>query len=191
QEREWLEEFGWPLQPDALLVVFCRNDVSPSQRQKSDVHRSSAGRLGQWLTERSLLAFKLERGLARLRAAALGREGQKSLVVAAAAELEGLPFVEQAYRQLAASARERGVPVTLLIVPTLDLLTGKEADDLSPRLTALGDELGWRVIDLEPALLPADPAWFLPDDPVHPSAAGYARLADWLAPRIQADLAAR
>jgi lysophospholipase L1-like esterase len=182
QEQEWLEAFGWRLEPDALLVTFCRNDVYPSRRQVSDAHRS-AGKAGQWLSEHSLIFFKLERLAARVRAGWGGSSGQQ-MVVDQTAPLTGFPFVEQAYRRLAASAQARGVPVSLALMPTFETLTGAKPDGLTAQLTALGVELGWRVIDLTPALLPAEAALFLPHDPIHPSAAGYTRIAAYLASRL-------
>lgn len=187
QEQEWLEEFGWPLAPDALVVVFCRNDLTPSRRRAGDFHRSLAGGVGDWLASHSLLYFKLERLALRLQAYWSSQEAVRQLVVDDAAPVTGWPFVEQAYRRLAASAQARNVPVTLAICPTLDILTGKQQDDLSERLTALGRELRWSVIDLAPALSPPPTELtrlFLPNDPIHPSAAGYARLADALAAHL-------
>lgn len=187
QEQEWLEAFGWPLAPDALVVVFCRNDLTPSRRHISGVHRSVAGQAGDWLAAHSLLYFKLERLALRLQARWSSQGAVRQLVVDEDARVTGLPFVEQAYQRLAASARARAVPVTLAICPTLDVLTGQQPDDLSARLAALGRDLGWSVIDLAPALSgpPAElTCLFLPNDPIHPSAAGYARLAAALAAHL-------
>lgn len=184
QEQEWLEAFGWRLEPDALIVTFCRNDVCPSRRQVSDAHRSAAGKAGEWLSEHSLIFFKLERLAVRARAGWAGSSGQQQMVVDSYAPLTGFPYVEQAYRRLAASARAHGVPVSLAIVPTLETLSGSKSDDLTAQLTVLGQELGWRVIDLAPAMMPVEASLFLPNDPVHPSAAGYARIADYLARRV-------
>jgi lysophospholipase L1-like esterase len=132
------------------------------------------------------LYFKLERLALRLRAH-WSQGAVRQLVVDDAAPVTGWPFVEQAYRRLAASARLRNVPVTLAICPTLDTLTGQQQDDLVERLTALGRDLGWTVIDLAPALSGSArelTCLFLPNDPIHPSAAGYARLAAALAAHL-------
>jgi lysophospholipase L1-like esterase len=178
QEADWLEEFGWRLEPDVVTVAFCRNDLDPSDREHS-VKRHATGAAVRWLTEHSATAFYLER-LTWFGRAALNRSG---------APAGPAPFavVEEPYRRIAAGARERGVPVVLIVFPTLDLLQGKAHDDLSGRLRRLGDELGWRVIDLGDAL-DADPALFLPGDPVHPSAEGYRRVGVYLARQLEGDL---
>ena len=74
-------------------------------------------------------------------------------------------------------ARGRGVPVVLIVYPTLDLLEGRVNDDLGARLAALGSELGWQVIDVTMALKDGPADLFVPDDPVHLNAAGYERAA--------------
>ncbi len=184
QEAEWLEEFGWPLQPDALFVAFCRNDTCASPRKASPVN----SKVSQWLSEHSLLYFKLERIYGRARAAWNGPAGEITSLVDPKASMEGWPMVEQAYRQIAASAKAKGVPVAILIWPTMDYLSGKQPDDLTSKLNGLAAELGWQVIDLEPAFKPCDAKMFLAGDPVHPSAYGFAKATEHIMhelPRIQ------
>jgi hypothetical protein len=176
-----LDEFGWALRPDALSVAFCRNDLGPSPRRGGALAGSSGAATGTWLTEHSIFAFKLHRGFGRVQACLARHTDAPAPVVDAAAPVAGWPFVESAYRRLAASAGTHGVPVTLIVFPTFGLLQETESDDLSERLTALGRELGWGVIDLDAAFRPVTPGLFLPDDPVHPSAAGYERAAAHLA----------
>jgi lysophospholipase L1-like esterase len=67
--------------------------------------------------------------------------------------------------------------VILIVYPTLEQLSGKAPADSVPRLEAIADELGWPLVDLTPAFARQPAALFLPGDPVHPSAEGYARAA--------------
>src|SRR5262249_16244687 len=62
QEADWLQLFGWRLEPDALAICFCRNDVCPSRRHEH-LGRESLGEVNRWLIERSLVAFQIQRGL--------------------------------------------------------------------------------------------------------------------------------
>jgi lysophospholipase L1-like esterase len=174
QEADWLEFFGWKLDPDLLAVAFCRNDVCPSNRGNQGRDRPM-GRLACWLADHSLLAYKIQRG-------AWYTEGKLGLATATMQipaqgvpnpPLSGWPLVEGAYRQIARSAVKRRVRVVLLVYPTLDLLQRRSSDDLSERLQDLGKQLSWQVIDLAPAFATDPASLFLPGDAVHPSAAGY------------------
>jgi lysophospholipase L1-like esterase len=89
----------------------------------------------------------------------------------------GWQLVEDSYRKIAQQANARNIPVILVIYPTLDTLETPDGDDLTRRLEALALELGWAAIDVAPAFAPDGKSLFLPDDPVHPNAAGYARAA--------------
>lgn len=180
QEADWLETFGWELQPDALAVAFCRNDTSVSIRDRGPV----GTRLGQWLTEHSIVCFRVERLYARCRAAWKGSSVEGTPLVQKQDLIYGWPLVDKAYRQIAASAKARGVPVVLFIWPTLDFLEERETEDLASKLNQLAVELGWQVIDLEPAFRPTEARMFLDGDPIHPSAYGYARAAERLAQEL-------
>lgn len=178
QEADWLEIFGWRLEPDALVVAFCRNDLGRSDRATPQACEPTGARL-RWLTEHSILACNLQRAVWYAQA----RFGGARPAAAANDEAQGSGWtlVEQSYRRIAASARARGVPVVLVIFPTLDLLEGRAPDDLTARLTALATELGWTAIDVS-AAFESDPAGlFVPDDPIHPNADGYQRAADGIA----------
>jgi lysophospholipase L1-like esterase len=172
QEADWLDLFGWQLEPDVVAVAFCRNDVSASDRQNS-VKRMPVGNIVPWLTEHSIVCFYLERISWILRAKLSSRFGRGTLVPP--------EYIDQSYRQIARAAREHGVPVILFDFPTADLLEGRAHDDLSARLRALGTELGWPVVDLSDAFRPDADRLFLPGDPVHPNAEGYQRTATYLA----------
>lgn len=186
QEADWLEHFGWRLQPDALAVAFCRNDVCTSTRSPQ-LAREPVGAGLRWLTEHSILAYRLQQAVWHLQA----RTDPSAVNMASAASetpevaVGGWPQVEQSYRRIAAAARARGLPVVLIIFPTLDLLEGREHDDLSERLTQLGHELGWTVIDLAEAFQDGPANLFAPNDPVHPNAEGYHRAAAHIARALE------
>jgi lysophospholipase L1-like esterase len=167
QEADWLEEFGWPLEPDAIAVGFCVNDGDPSDRQGFSDKQRIANRFNRWLTEHSALAYKLQR--VGLGSVTLAEEGKSSTAVT------GWPFIEASYRRLA--ARARGVPVVLLIYPSLPLLCGIADEDYTSRLKELARELGWGVIDLAPAFAGDPVHLFIVGDPIHPNASGYQRAA--------------
>jgi lysophospholipase L1-like esterase len=167
QEADWLELFGWQLEPDVVAVAFCRNDVFPSDRSNGRLRTATSAPVS-WLTEHSVVAFYLERGVWYGQARLSSRLGRQD----ASPSFEA---VEEPYRRLAARARARQVPVVLIVFPTLDLIEGRETDDYSERLQSLGKELGWGVIDLDEAFRDDAAILFLPGDPVHPSAAGYRR----------------
>jgi lysophospholipase L1-like esterase len=183
QEADWLERYGWQLEPDALAIGFCRNDLNPSNRAAPHA-REPVGTGLRWLTEHSIVAANLQKavwyGQARL--------GLAAPVLTAPADerqLTGWPLVEDSYRRIARSASARQVSVVLVVFPTLDLLEGRQTDDLTERLTALGTELGWTVIDVSGAFAHDPVPLFAPRDPVHPSAAGYDRAAAWIDNALQ------
>lgn len=184
QEADWLELFGWQLQPDFLAVCFCRNDVGPSDRSQ-DRGSEATGTLSRWLTEHSILAYNYQRALWYLQAR-LGLASPTQVPAQADAQpreqlLVGWPFVEQSYRCIAQRARERNIPVLLVVYPTLDQLEGRTTDDLSERLQKLCLQLGWHVIDLETVFAAEPASLFLKGDTLHPNAAGYQRAAEFLA----------
>jgi lysophospholipase L1-like esterase len=178
QEADWLERFGWQLEPDALAIGFCRNDLHPSNRAAPQ-SREPVGAGLRWLTEHSIVAANLQKavwyGQARLGLATPTANASPD-----DRHPSGWPLVEQSYRRIAQSAEARGVPVVLVVFPTLDLLEGRDADDLTTRLTALGTELGWTVIDVSGAFAHNPAELFAPRDPIHPNAAGYDRAAAWI-----------
>jgi lysophospholipase L1-like esterase len=195
QEADWLEEFGWRLEPDVVGVAFCRNDVLPSLRHRASVvgekHQAPQppGALGRWLTEHSIVATRIQHGLWY----SGGRLGLATAAVeplagggAAEGQVTGWPFVDQAYRRIGLRAREENRPVVLFIFPCLDGLEGRHPDDLSERLQTLGEELHWTVIDLAPAFNPGAASLFFEADPIHPNAEGYRRAADYAAQELNA-----
>jgi lysophospholipase L1-like esterase len=185
QEADWLELFGWQLEPDALAIGFCRNDLCPSDRAAPRA-RESMGASLRWLTEHSILACRLQKAVWYVQARLGGATPTLSASAATQhAELSGWPLVEQSYRRIARAAQARGLPVVLVIFPTVDLLEGRQPDDLSARLSALGAELGWTVIDVSGAFATNPVELFAPKDPVHPNAEGYQRAAAWIATALK------
>ena len=180
QEVDWLEQFGWKLEPDVLAVGFCRNDVELSNRASSLGHQRLGSAL-RWVTEHSIAANKLERGLWSLQwrlglLSATLPDGQEK-----AATLSGWPLVEQSYRRLDRLARARHVPVILVIFPKLPLIDGRPFDDYSERLQLLGRELGWSVIDVVDVFGPDGSGLFCPNDAIHLSESGHRRAAEYIA----------
>jgi lysophospholipase L1-like esterase len=190
QEADWLELFGWNLQPDALAIGFCRNDIFPSDRSPMRSGRSRGGSavqsaaaelthgaLADWLTEHFIVAHKLQRWLWHIQAHLARMRGKMPSAASASGAPSGWPAVEEPYRRIADSARRQHVPVTVIVFPTLDTLEGRTTDDLSERLWSLGKELGWNVVDLNDAFRADAPNLFCPRDPIHPNAAGCERVA--------------
>lgn len=189
QEADWLELFGWGMQPDMIAVALCRNDVNPSDRTNR-FHEPRIACALRWLTDHSLLAFKFQRLAWRLQA----WHGVNPSLPRAPADDHGAPTIEDrpsgwpliegSYRKMARSAAARGVPVVLIIFPSRDVLEGNTRDDLSARLHELGGELGWPIIDLAPAFRQHAASLFFVDDPIHPNPAGYQRAAASLAEQL-------
>ena len=186
QEVDWLERIGWSLEPDILAIEFCRNDVSPSDRSTRSQGKAGelpSGVLGRWLTDHSILAYKLQRGMWHLQLE-VGKVLGVQPTVTADAGPDGTPagwtFVENNYRRLAQTAREHHVPVMVIVFPTLDVAAGRYQDGLSQHLQTLGQELGWPVIDLEETFRSDPSSLFLEGDHIHPNPAGYERTAERL-----------
>jgi lysophospholipase L1-like esterase len=175
QEVDWLEVFGWDLEPDAIAIGFCRNDVQLSNRNSSLAHQRLGNGL-RWVSEHSLLAHCVEHAVWFC----AGRIGFISGTVQKS-EAGGWPLVENSYRRLASLARARRLPVILVIFPKLPFINGKTADDYAPHLHSLGNELGWTVIDLDPAFAADAERLFLPGDAIHLNPDGYCKAAHAIA----------
>ena len=179
QEADWLALFGWPLEPDVIAVAFCSNDVNPSRRTSEGLLRSLGG-VNQWLADHSLAVHELRRCLWTIEARYAKKAAGSATPLGAETQpaLTGWPFVEESYRRIAAAAKERGVPVVLFVFPSLDEANGFQADCSVNHLEPIAKELGWPMVDLGSAFQGAPVATlFLPNDPIHPSADGYARAA--------------
>ncbi len=179
QEADWLELFGWPLEPDVLAVAFCANDINPSKRTAEGLLRSLDG-VNQWLADHSLALHELRRCLWTMQAKYAKTSNEDAAPQNADDDTlsGGWPFVENAYRQIAASAQKRAMPVMLFVFPTLDEARTLQTDPCIDHLRPIAQELGWQLIDLTPAFQDSSAEkLFLPNDPIHPSAAGYARAA--------------
>src|SRR5262249_491765 len=173
----WLELFGLRLQPDAIAIGFCVNDLLPTDRSEWRRHYA-ANRAVQWLNEHSIAFYSLQRSLYRL-AVRVPRYLSKRKPEPSFDEVteQGWPEVEAAYRRIAAHARARNLPVFLIIFPSRVDAEREVSQNLRCRLKHFAAEHGWAAIDLLDVFA-ADPnALFLPKDLLHPSALGHQRAA--------------
>ena len=181
QEADWLECIGLDLEPDALAIGFCWNDIFPSDRSEWAT-KYAANRTTQWLNERSVVFYSLQRGLQRLLARAprfLGHAPPgptRDEVIG-----QNWLLIEQSYRRIARHARERHLPVVLILFPTRFDAEGLATDDLRERLQKFSRAEGWEVIDLLSVFRTDPNALYLPDDQLHPTAQGHRKAAEFIA----------
>jgi lysophospholipase L1-like esterase len=181
QEADWLELFGLRLQPDAIAIGFCINDLLPTDRSEWRRHYA-ANRVVQWLNEHSITFYSLQRTLYRL-AVRVPRYLSKRKPEPSIDEVtdQGWPEVENAYRRIAARARERNLPVFLIIFPNRVDAEKEVSHNLRRRLKDFAAEHGWAVIDLLDVFAVDPTAMFLPKDLLHPSALGHQRSGEAIA----------
>jgi lysophospholipase L1-like esterase len=176
QEVDWLETYGWPLQPDVLAIAFCRNDTAPSDRGPCLAHRPMGAAL-RFVAEHSIVAHQLQHRMWRMQLrAGMASATRKPADDPDSEVLSGWPLVALSYRRLAKLAQVRHLPVVLVIFPARDQMDGSNPDDFSEQLHALAQELNWTVIDLQDAFAEDTASLFVGTDPIHPNAEGY-RLA--------------
>jgi lysophospholipase L1-like esterase len=181
QEADWLELFGLDLQPDALAIGFCYNDIIPADRSEWAA-KYAANRATQWLNEHSIAFFSFQRSVQRL-GARLPLFLKKPPPGPSPDEVIARNWsnIEEAYRRIARHARERGLPVILIIFPTRDHAEGKRHDDLAQRLQAFAREEGWLVVDLLETFRADPEGRYLPEDCLHPSPLGHRCAAEVIA----------
>jgi lysophospholipase L1-like esterase len=169
---DWLDDYGWPLEPDGLVVELCRFGVNRPAGAAAD---ADAG-----LGEYSLAAFRFQRAARSLRLG-LGWESRPPATTAGTLPPADERAAAAAYRRIAEQARARGVPAALVMFP---YRSAPPDDPACRRAASWASELGWRVIDLAPAFAGNPAGMYLPDDPVHPNAAGHDRAAAATAPAL-------
>jgi lysophospholipase L1-like esterase len=184
QEADWLEDLGLALQPDAIAIGFCCNDVLPSDRSEWTT-KYGAHRFIQWCNENSIAYYGLQRGLQRL-AVRLQRYLHPRPTDSRFEDVveRNWPFVEEAYQRIACRARERHVPVYLIMFPGRADVRGLVKHSLRRRLQAFCDEAQWRMIDLFDVFLDDPERLYLPQDDLHPSVLGHRRAAERIAEEL-------
>lgn len=178
QEADWLERIGLGLEPDALAIGFCWNDVFPSDRSEWST-RYGANGATEWLNGHSLTFYQFQRGIQRLQARVPSYIGKQAPGPTCAERVEaGWPAIEHAYTRIAARARQHELPVFLILFPTRFDAEGLIDDGLRARLNTFAAQEGWSVIDLR-EVFAADPdALYLPSDNLHPTVLGHQRSAE-------------
>jgi lysophospholipase L1-like esterase len=181
QEADWLEVFGLALQPDAIAIGFCCNDILPSDRAEWTT-KYGANQASQWWNEHSIAYYGLQRGLQRL-AARVQRYFHPRPTDSCFEDMveHNWPFVEMAYRQIACRARERHVPVYVIVFPAKEDVQGFFQHSMRRRLQAFCDEAQWQMIDLFEVFRAEPERLYLPDDGIHPSVLGHRRAAEHIA----------
>lgn len=198
QEQAWLEREGWRYAPDLVVVGFVLNDLTEplslvrygGQGEGWQLARNARSALDRWLSA-SALATALREGFATLR---FGRDVRRGAQVAETRDVMRLvaepdaALWERSWRiteselgHIFAAARERDVPVTLVVLPYAFQLEAPEATaGPQRRIVAFARSAGVPVLDLLPVLRAhAAERPFL--DASHLSAAGHAAAADALA----------
>lgn len=194
QQRAWLLREGWRYAPDLLLVGFVLNDLTEplslvrygGQGEGWQLARTARGALDRWLSASALVTV-LRDGFALLRFGRDVRRGAEALETLDVRRLVAepdAPLFERSWRigeselaRIFAAARERGVPVALVIFPYAFQLEAPQATaGPQRRLAAFAAAEGVPVLDLLPLLASAGgPPLFL--DGSHLSAAGHAAVA--------------
>lgn len=198
QELAWLEAEGLGYAPDAIVVGFVLNDVTEKlaltryggRGEGWQLERTARGIVDRWLSGSGLLSV-LRDGFARLRfgpdvvggAAAVETEDVRRLV-----EDARRPEFERAWsittnnlQRLFAVARREGIPALLVVFPyALQLEDPAGTSGPQQRLARFASESAIAQLDLLDDL--AGDGLFL--DASHLSAAGHARAAAAIAPRV-------
>lgn len=198
QEQIWLEREGWRYAPDLVVVGFVLNDLTEplslvrygGQGEGWQLARSARGAVDRWLSA-SALATALREGLASLRFGRDVRRGAQLVETHDVRRLVAEPGAEPWERswriaeadlaRIFASARQRDVPVALVVFPYAFQLDAPEATaGPQRRLLAFAQHEGVPALDLLPLLAGrrGEPLFL---DASHLSAAGHAAVADAIA----------
>ena len=91
----------------------------------------------------------------------------------------------RALGRLADYAQSNGIRLYLAMTPDIHNLTNYEFGFIHEKMAALSNELGYRFIDLLPAMKGITPKdiWALPGDP-HPNSLGHKIMAEALYPAL-------
>jgi lysophospholipase L1-like esterase len=187
QEADWLEIFGLDLQPDAIAVGFCGNDVLPSDRAEWQA-QYAANRVSQWLNEHSIACYGIQRSLQRLAARLPRYVGVEHTAASFEEHVErSWPRIEEAYGRIARHARERNLPVYLFVFPSRADVRGLTKHSLRRRLRELCEREHWEMVDLFDVFRAHPDQLFLRDDELHPTPLGYQRTAEFIVKKLVGD----
>jgi lysophospholipase L1-like esterase len=184
QEADWLEALGLDLEPDAIAIGFCCNDVLPSDRSEWTT-KYGANQVSQWWNEHSIAYYGLKRGLHRL----VARVPRYLHPQTADSSFEDMvernwPLVEKAYQRIACRARERHVPVYVIMFPGRADVRGLVEHSLRRRLQTFCNNAQWQMIDLFEVFRAEPERLYLPEDDLHPSVLGHRRAAERIAQEL-------
>jgi len=103
-------------------------------------------------------------------------------------ESAGFKSMVEALRKLSNYARAKGIRVFIAVTPDIHRLTGYDLTFVHEIMKREAEELGFRYVDLLPALrgLPPERIFAMPGDP-HPNAAGHTLMAEAILPVLLAD----
>ncbi len=209
QEAAWYRRRVRDFQPDALLLVFCLNDLltmsGPLQIHGGPERRSAYEAERSWLDEQA--PFRNETVSQRWFEARSGKGSQVRAALAHAwswHRLFSLPggYVDEpllslqdpervaalgaALRQLGADLDQDGVRATLLISPGLYWWHRYPWGPLHELVTEAGEAADFEVLDPLPDLKQGSPrGWRFEGDNLHYTSQGTAAMAEWLAPRVR------
>jgi lysophospholipase L1-like esterase len=190
QELGWLRAYGLPLEPDVVTVGFVMNDVIPTT--SADLPRRFPGRswmlrlpIYHWLRINALNRWRLmgnDPEAARLKALINQHRGFAEQAPSKSAVARG--YWDEALgclSEMAAVCRERGIPLVLIVFPTLPQMN--QPDPLpEPQvlLRKLAAREGLILVDLLEPYAAAGPSALFESDKSHPSELGNAIAAEEL-----------
>jgi lysophospholipase L1-like esterase len=182
-EAQYLEDVGWMFSPDVVVLQYTLNDtgggdaaamplvpmLDPALRRKSHLY--------SWMNQ-------------RFRAVQVGLRGAEDLSRYFADDWDGWQRSRAALLRIAAQARERGVPLMLVVYPWLSTNLDEESypyRGVHAKLAGLAAEAGIPFLDLHPALAEANPQgrdwWARPFD-AHPSGVAHRLAAKAIAAKL-------
>jgi lysophospholipase L1-like esterase len=198
-EAELLRRLGWQFNPDLVVIQFLPNDALPSLPD----FQVDGGSLAWLYPTYKLVPWRFRSGaaessallaLVETRYAALRRGSAHARMLQLYQDTSpGWRAAQAAFEEIADSARERGVPVIVMLFPELE--PGSWNADNYPlggiyeRVGRFARELGLEVVDLVPVFAAEGgnwQRWWVAPFDAHPSAAAQALAAEVLADHIMA-----
>ncbi len=190
QELGWLKAYGLPLEPDVVTVGFVMNDVIPTT--SAEMPRSFPGRT--WMLRHPFYHWLRFNALNRWRL--MGTDPEAERIKATIRQHRG--FAEEApsksavargywdealgcLSEMAAVCRERGIPLVLIVFPSLPQMNRPvPLPEPQALLRELAAREGLILVDLLERYAGAGPSALLESDKSHPSELGNAIAAEEL-----------